>query len=246
MKLYVVGLLIVIAGASHVSGDKIVGASFINRMSGHECYSSDEKLGKFATVQQCADACANTHGCYFFDFGTNSKDGWCYWEKTQGDLEHGFCPEGYQSDKYDFYELTGKSHSDWTLVKANHECGSGDESLKWGVDSVDDCADLCRNKVGCNFFDFGYGAGWGGKKGRCYMEYTKSAACTEGFQPDKYYFYALNRCEDSLPAEVAKYCPEFTSCASVKSHCNGGTWSSCAPSTPGFIKDSCKATCGNC
>ena len=75
-------------------------------MSGHECKSSDVKLGDFDTVQQCADACAATRGCYFFDFGTNWKKGRCYWEQTQGE-DNTICPEGYQSDKYDFYELTG-------------------------------------------------------------------------------------------------------------------------------------------
>ena len=169
-------------------------------------------IGEFDTVQQCADVCANTRGCYFFDFSTNPKGGRCYWEKTQGD-DDTICPEGYRSNQYDFYELTGtydsiqyrpmimsftafyhlivfigKSPNGWTLVSTIGECKSGDEYLKGGLDSIDECADLCKNKYGCNFFDFGYGS----KKGRCYMEYTTSAACTEGFETDKYYFYAVN------------------------------------------------------
>ena len=89
---------------------------------------------------------------------------------------------------YRLIVFIGVSHSDWTLVSAKTECKSDDESLKWYLDSVDECADYCKNKFGCNFFDFGYGS----KKGRCYMEYTTSAACPEGFETDKYYFYALN------------------------------------------------------
>lgn len=73
-------------------------------------------------------------------------------------------------------------------MSAKTECKSDDESLKWDLDSIDECADYCKNKFGCNFFAFGYGS----KFGRCYMESTTSAACPEGFETDEYYFYALN------------------------------------------------------
>jgi len=78
-------------------------ADYIKRKSGSECESSDYKLGKFSTVEECADACRQKDGCKFFIYGTGSKSGYCYWEYTKT----ADCSEGWETDKYNFYEVAG-------------------------------------------------------------------------------------------------------------------------------------------
>ena len=71
-------------------------------LSGVECQSEDEKLGKFNTVLECARACREKNECNYFVFGTGTKAGECYWEKTKNQE----CPEGWEFDQYHFYEKT--------------------------------------------------------------------------------------------------------------------------------------------
>ena len=79
-------------------------ATYILRKAGSECDSSDTWLGLKSTVKECAIACHGEKGCRFFVFGTGWWDtGKCYWEHTQS----AECPEGWDSDTYDFYESIG-------------------------------------------------------------------------------------------------------------------------------------------
>ena len=74
--------------------------------SGAECQSTDEKFGDagaFDDVGGCAAKCAATAGCKYFIFGTGSKAGSCYMEKTATRE----CTEGFEEDNFDFYELGG-------------------------------------------------------------------------------------------------------------------------------------------
>ena len=67
-----------------------------------ECSSADFKLGEFpGRVDLCAAACARRAGCHYFIFGTGRKAGHCWHEFTHADE----CPEGWEADEYDFYEL---------------------------------------------------------------------------------------------------------------------------------------------
>ena len=76
--------------------------NYIKRRSGAECNSDNVYLGKQSSPAQCADACRETEGCRFFIFGTGFiESGWCYYEKTAT----ADCPEGWDSDNYDFYEI---------------------------------------------------------------------------------------------------------------------------------------------
>ena len=73
--------------------------SYIKLKPGVECNSNDKYLGTFSTVEECSDVCKSTPQCKFFVHGTgNSK---CYWEKTSS----ASCPEGWDYDTYDFYQL---------------------------------------------------------------------------------------------------------------------------------------------
>ena len=74
--------------------------------SGAECNSKDQKLGRFDNLQECADACLNKNECVYFVYGTGSKAGYCYWEKTNSRD----CSEGWENDKFDFYEVAGRLH----------------------------------------------------------------------------------------------------------------------------------------
>ena len=69
--------------------------------SGVECKSGDEFLGKEISIAECANACKEKAGCNFFIFGTEIKAGNCYWEKTP----KADCPEGWEKDNYNFYEM---------------------------------------------------------------------------------------------------------------------------------------------
>ena len=52
------------------------------------------------SIAECEKACMDKVGCNFFVFGTGSKDGKCYWEKTST----ADCPEGWKQNDYNFYE----------------------------------------------------------------------------------------------------------------------------------------------
>ena len=70
---------------------------------GVECDSSDTKLGKVRNVYTCAHLCEIKPGCKYFIVGNNG--GWekCYQEHTHTHT----CPEGWDLDTYDFYQLKG-------------------------------------------------------------------------------------------------------------------------------------------
>lgn len=70
--------------------------------SGAVCDSDYAELGLFDTIDGCADKCAQTDDCRFFTYGTGSKAGKCYHDKTSD----GTCSEGWVSDSFSFYVLT--------------------------------------------------------------------------------------------------------------------------------------------
>ena len=72
--------------------------------SGVECHSGDEHLGDLNSVWECANACQEISECKYFISGTGEKEGFCFWEKT----ESADCPEGWENDLYDFYEMISK------------------------------------------------------------------------------------------------------------------------------------------
>lgn len=71
---------------------------------GHQCKSKDEMLdyGALANVDFCAEYCAVKEDCKYFGFG-HSHNKLCWWEKA----ESRYCPKGWKSGSYDFYEVTG-------------------------------------------------------------------------------------------------------------------------------------------
>ena len=89
-----------------------LGVKYTLLKAGAECDSSDEWLGKFSNVQECADECASKPKCQFFIYGTDVDSTKCYWEKTSS----GSCPEGWDSDTYDFYKLGTPGKCRWLIM----------------------------------------------------------------------------------------------------------------------------------
>lgn len=111
-----------------------------------ECTSGDRYLGTFNRLGSCYQACRDDPGCGFFIYGKGTKAGKCYAEKTRTAL----CPEGWETDAYDFYEMPGGLN---TFEMVRHGgCFSG----PWGSaiylgspSSVSACADLVANDAQC-------------------------------------------------------------------------------------------------
>ena len=61
------------------------------------------------SLNECADACKQKSGCNYFEHGTGSKAGACYWMKMGGPE----CPYGWQEDEYNFYQLQGYKNKNW-------------------------------------------------------------------------------------------------------------------------------------
>jgi len=98
--------------------------------SGAECNSDDQALGEpgaFADAEACAAACAAQDGCSYFIFGTGSKAGDCYWEKTSSSA----CTEGWESDEFDFYSVARGSTTLYVGVLA-YSSTSFSISAQWG------------------------------------------------------------------------------------------------------------------
>lgn len=197
--------------------------------AGVECKSKDTNLGNFKNYKECAAAVVAKKGA-FFVFGTGSKAGKCYMEKTRS-LS---CIEGFERDSYNFYSTGAASY----LVKAGHECTSKYARVGKLFNNYRECAAAVVKKGG-SYFTFGTGR----RAGKCYMFYTKTAACKEGFKRYKEYsFYAVgtkasctskcyawdesktgNRCKSSCDCDGARRCSGAGWCSGTS-----GSKSSCA------------------
>merc|ERR1711881_697226 len=63
----------------------------------------------------------------------------------------------------------------------------GDEKLGHNL-TEKQCAEECKQHPECTFFVFGINQ----KAGMCYVEFTESEACEEGYEEDEFNFYKLN------------------------------------------------------
>ena len=68
----------------------------------------------------------------------------------------------------------------------DNECKSIDQSLG-EFESLEECANACKNIAGCHFFVYGKET----KQGRCYWEKTADSSCPEGWLLNEYDFYDL-------------------------------------------------------
>ena len=82
----------------------IFGTGYALIKSNHECNSLDTKLGHADTLTECITLCRNKRGCKYFVYENNGGVESCWWEHTTD----ASCPEGWEEDAFDFYELKGK------------------------------------------------------------------------------------------------------------------------------------------
>jgi hypothetical protein len=150
--------------------------------TGKECDSSDVNLGDHNSLAKCADKCKATRGCQYFIYGTGSKAGSCHYEQTTS----ASCPQGWQSDKFNFYRNDAYVAPTYQLLQTGKECDSGDSNLG-SKSSVAQCAAACKARSGCKYFIYGTGS----KNGKCYYEKTSRDNCPNGWQSDKYNFYKI-------------------------------------------------------
>ena len=73
---------------------------------GVECRSADIQIGVVYTVSACAHLCQIKPGCKYFIVGNNGGSENCFQEHTHSHT----CPEGWDWDSYDFYQLKGIFH----------------------------------------------------------------------------------------------------------------------------------------
>lgn len=158
--------------------------------SGAECSAGDAYLGGSMTLSACQSACHNTLGCRYFVFGHGAKAGECYHEFTSDAA----CPEGWQIDDYDFYQLVTWRHVGSVSLRRHVECRSADAKLGDFPGRVDECAAACARKTGCHYFIFGTGY----KEGSCWHEHTSDDDCPEGFEVDEYDFLELGGSGDAV------------------------------------------------
>ena len=76
--------------------------------------------------------------------------------------------------------------ADFKLLKAGHRCSSTYTTLG-SVYAVEDCAKLCRDTKGCQFFIIQNNGG----KESCYWQHTLDPSCSEGWIEANFDFYGL-------------------------------------------------------
>jgi len=105
-----------------------------------ECYSNDENLGNQVSFADCAKVCKEKTGCKYFIYGYGSKAKRCWWEKTKT----ADCPEGWEYDEYNFYEI--KEDKLWPEEAVNQKC----QSYTWetGYDQLG-CQVSCESLSNC-------------------------------------------------------------------------------------------------
>jgi len=187
--------------------------------TGVECLSNDTLLAEVLTPAGCARRCKSTPGCEFFIHGFGAKAGRCYQEYTASEtciegweddlydfyklndspadtpelLDGGSTlfpsPELDTHFSYDI-QLTSTSASvdaSFHRIKAGYECDDGANTKLHNVDTPQECANSCATSGNCTFFLFGFNT----KRKQCWVEWTQSADCPEGWEKDDFDFYML-------------------------------------------------------
>merc|ERR1712072_47579 len=117
--------------------------------SRHECKSGDTHLGSGLSAAECA-AKTRARGGKFFVIGVGSKAGACYQENTSS----ASCPQGWESDQYDFYEVDqsqqtcgGKNNVGQGQMKSVACGGKSGRYVKVVLAGRSDYLTLCEVKV---------------------------------------------------------------------------------------------------
>ena len=101
-------------------------------------------------------------------------------------------------------ESGGAGHK---LIKAGHWCKAVHANQLSTSFTLQQCADACAAKAGCNFFLYGVA---GGNEGYCYQEPINDKSCPSGWKPDNKYGLTLSHAlrqqqQQFLSSSVACY-----------------------------------------
>jgi len=136
---------------------------------------SEEKISETLTERECMLACRSDGRFNGATVNANGQGG-CWCEAGMTDIDSSATT--YETCRFDV---------DWILLRSDVECGNNENEVNLGTfDSVDACAEACRNRDGCTNFIYGKGE----KAGRCWDEAITESACTI-WEDDQYDFYKL-------------------------------------------------------
>jgi len=136
---------------------------------------TEEKISETLTERECMLACRSDGRFNGATVNANGQGG-CWCEVGMTDIDSSATT--YKTCRFDV---------DWILLRSDVECGNNENEVNLGTfDSVDACAEACRNRDGCTNFIYGKG----GKAGRCWDEAITESACTI-WEDDQYDFYKL-------------------------------------------------------
>jgi len=89
-----------------------------------------------------------------------------------------------------FVNMEANATVTYSKVMSGYECNSHDVDME-NKNSVQECANAVYAKGG-KFFIYGINS----KNGRCFMEYTNTKECSEGWESDNYDFYVISHTND--------------------------------------------------
>jgi len=147
-----------------------------------DCYTEHlgaDKMSQYGLNKYCIVGCDNcADGCIY--------EGECYPRMTF-DANVFACIVG----KGQWCSSTDNGEP-YELLKEDVECGDNnhESNLGWDFDTVDECAEACRQKNGCTNFIYGKNE----KAGHCWDEGITEEACTQ-WDNKPYDFYKLNNVE---------------------------------------------------
>jgi len=155
---------------------------------------TEQKISETLTERECMLACRSDGRFNGATVNANGQGG-CWCEAGMTDIDSSATT--YETCRFDV---------DWILLRSDVECGNNENEVNLGTfDSVDACAEACRNRDGCTNFIYGKGE----KAGRCWDEAITESACTI-WEDDQYDFYKLPGTETVVnPPETVVNLPVF-------------------------------------
>eukprot|EP00656_Telonema_subtile_P025036 TRINITY_DN27172_c0_g1_i1.p1 TRINITY_DN27172_c0_g1~~TRINITY_DN27172_c0_g1_i1.p1 ORF type:complete len:639 (+),score=157.19 TRINITY_DN27172_c0_g1_i1:142-2058(+) len=136
---------------------------------GRECVGTRELIAESVdTVEACARACRDRHGCAYFLVGLDANKGKCYSQEASD------CAN-LRENSFDLYKYDATALPEEYSLKAQaSRCVGQAVLLSDDAPSTRRCSQLCKQQYGCEFFAFGTGE----QEGYCYWERSSSCAST--------------------------------------------------------------------
>jgi len=129
-----------------------------------QCLDMWKPLGKYGratqSVDECAQKCHDTEGCFYFGYGTRRHSKQCFHAGYKCALR-----EKNQAIDFDIYHILANQDINYSLMKNNNKCSGGvaycnaenpancDNPPNF-AESVRDCASKCKEKYSSEYFAF--------------------------------------------------------------------------------------------